>query len=83
MKVEQERWLEAEVERLGPLEAIVRDLAGRDPLTDIDPDYGNWICLLCPDDWEEEGPYRLTAAEVPHHGDCPWRRAKEWVEAHP
>lgn len=30
MRVDQQRWLEAEVERLGPLEAIVRGLAASD-----------------------------------------------------
>jgi hypothetical protein len=64
------------------LEAIVRDLAGRDPLTDIDPEFGDYVCLLCPDDWDDV-EFRQMPADVPHHEDCPWRRAREWVEAHP
>lgn len=56
------------------LEAIVRDLAARNPNRyDDDGEYHG--CMLC-------------AAVVPvkfadHDPSCPWRRASEWVAQHP
>ncbi len=62
------------------LEAIVRDLAARDLVADIDPDYSVYACLACPDEHDES--YR-SHAEVVHAESCPWRRAREWVADHP
>lgn len=38
------------VELVEQLEAIVRDLAATDPVSDIDPEYGHWVCMVCPED---------------------------------
>jgi len=74
MRVEQQRWLEAEVERLGPLEAIVRDLAAQYPIAAGETS-GDPYCTLCTGESVSE--------PVTHDDRCPHRRAVEWVMAHP
>lgn len=54
-------------------EAIVRGLAGRDPVV-IDHERGTPICALCRQRPEiEEDP-------VLHLDDCPWQLAIDWIE---
>lgn len=66
-----------------PLEAIVRDLAAREPLAQLgDTPYHD--CSLCGAHNDPPGqPYTNTPPAVIHDEACPHRRAKEWVEAHP
>lgn len=54
------------VQRLRKAEAIVRDLAKRDPMTDPDPMPG--YCILCAGDDDRAGA---------HSRSCPWQRAVE------
>jgi len=66
----------AELTRLEKLEAIVRDLARRDPVfwqrsAGLTPA----MCILC----GRHVGYGLDVAEV-HAPDCPWLRAKKLME---
>ncbi len=65
------------------LETIVRGVAARDPVVSIGgQEYGDYICTLCPDDWDDD-EWREHAGDVVHAEGCWWRQAREWVEAHP
>lgn len=82
MRVDQQRWLEAEVERLGPLEALVRALAASDQVVNLGGDrFDDWVCMACPEEWEL--PYIEQESDLTHHEACPWVLAKRWVEANP
>lgn len=64
-------------------EAIVRDLAARDPIVSTGGrDWYDFICVDCPEDHEGSGPVE-DEAEIRHAGNCLHRRACEWVAAHP
>ena len=56
---------------------IIRDLATRDLVVDISPEYGLYVCLGCPDD--DEGVFS-SQEEVVHAEGCVGRRAREYME---
>lgn len=60
------------------LKALVRRLAGCNPVAATEPEYGVHVCLLCSEP-RDEGIY-ISAAEVVHHEDCPWRQAVQLQE---
>jgi hypothetical protein len=77
--------------RQAGLEAIVRDLAARDDTADEDDDGNKVPCIYCGaeptgNDRSDGEGYDTGYMSPPldeHEPGCIWRRAREWVEAHP
>jgi hypothetical protein len=64
-----------DVPEITRLRRIVRDLAEADPIAAIGRDCDEYVCLLCPDGWDDD-EYRASAETVVHHEACPWVLAK-------
>lgn len=60
------------------LEAIVRDLAGRDPIVNLHPDWDEYVCIDCVDE-DADAPPAESAQRVQHTEGCLTRRARAWV----
>lgn len=55
-------------------EAIVRSMAGADPVMEVE---GQAICRFC------LRPQWYPPEDPAHEPDCPWHLAREWVAEHP